>query len=175
MKSILYVFTSLLFVACAITHAQEAYDDYRLGPGDGIDIRVFGEPDLSMSVLIGDSGRLNYPLLGEVQVGGLTVSEIEQRLTNGLRGDYLIDPAVTVAVSEYRPFYVNGEVENPGAYAYQPGLTLQKAIALAGGFTERAARSNISIATANQTTVEKAQLGAAIKPGDVITVDESFF
>ena len=141
------LFLLLLLVATFPAIAQE--DSYRLGPGDRIDIRVFGEEDLSLSVLIGESGVLNYPLLGELRVSERTVKELETELTQRLRGDYLVDPDVTVSVDEYRPVFVNGEVKNPGAYPFQPGLTLQKAIALAGGFTERASRKKIQVLAAD--------------------------
>jgi protein involved in polysaccharide export with SLBB domain len=172
MKTIIAILLTLLCMAQAAT-AQE--DSYRLGPGDRIDIRVFGEEDLSMSVLIGDSGVLNYPLLGEVQVAGRTVKEVEIGLTERLLGDYLIDPDVTVSVDEYRPVFINGEVKKPGAYPFQPGLTLQKAIALAGGFTERASRGNIKVLAADGVERDSVKLNAVIQPGAVITVEQSFF
>lgn len=175
MRNTILLLCTLLLTAIASVNAQDAADSYRLGPGDTIEIRVFGEADLSMAVLVGDSGRFNYPLLGEVQVSGMTAKEVENQLDKGLRGDYLINPAVTVSVAQYRPFYVNGEVEDPGAYPYQPGLTLQKAIALAGGFTERAAKTSISVASDGRDTVARAELTSIIRPGDVITVDQSFF
>ena len=165
----------LLAFLCLALPAVAQEDSYRLGPGDRIDIRVFGEDDLSMSVLIGDSGLLNYPLLGEVRVAGRTVKEVEAQLTARLLGDYLIDPNVTVSVAEYRPVFINGEVNKPGAYAFQPGLTLQKAIALAGGFTDRAARGSIKVLAADGTEYESVQLTAVIQPGAVITVEQSFF
>lgn len=164
----------LLFMLLALpVLAQQS--GYRLGPGDRIDIRVFGEDDLSISVLIGDAGVLNYPLLGEIQVAGLTVKEIEGQLTQRLLGDYLIDPDVTVSVDEYRPVFINGEVNKPGAYPFQPGLTLQKAIALAGGFTERASRGNIKLQSSEGDERVADGLMAIIQPGDVITVEQSFF
>ncbi|MGH8865657.1 MAG: polysaccharide biosynthesis/export family protein, partial [Burkholderiales bacterium] len=109
----------MLWVAAAAALAQSADSDYRLGPGDQIVIQVFGEPDLSMNLRLNDSGRLNYPFLGEVVVEGLTVAELEQRLTSGLKGSYLLDPAVTVSIAEYRPFFLNGEVNRPGGIPYQ--------------------------------------------------------
>lgn len=172
MKSIRYLVILLIVTALPALAQQPSY---RLGPGDRIDIRVFGEEDLSLSVLIGDSGVLNYPLLGEIQVAGLTVKELESGLTERLEGDYLIDPDVTVSVDEYRPIFINGEVNKPGAYPFQPGLTLQKAISLAGGFTERASRNKIKLQSSEGVERIAADLMAAIQPGDVITVEQSFF
>lgn len=172
MKTVRNLLIVLIVIALPVLAQQLTY---RLGPGDRIDIRVFGEEDLSISVLIGDAGVLNYPLLGEIQVAGLTVKEIEEQLTERLLGDYLIDPDVTVSVDEYRPVFINGEVNKPGAYPFQPGLTLQKAIALAGGFTERASRGNIKLQSSEGSERVAASLMAVIQPGDVITVEQSFF
>ena len=121
----------LVGLLCAATAQAQADANYTLGPGDTIQITVFGEEDLSMKLVIGDSGKLNYPFLGELQVSGLSVKQLEGLIADGLRGDYLLNPDVTVTMEGYRPFYVNGEVKRPGGYPYHPGLTLQKAIAMA--------------------------------------------
>ena len=130
-----------------------------------------------MSFQLNDTGTLNYPFLGELSVGGLAVVELERLIADGLRGPYLVDPDVTVSIIEYRPFYVHGEVTNPGAYPYQPGLTVQRAIALGGGFTERAARSKVEIIGATDLTraARRVRLTDPVQPGDVITVPQSFF
>ncbi len=102
-------------------------------------IHVYGEDDLSFdALLIGQNGRISYPFLGELTVTGKTASQLQAEITAGLKPDYLVDPRVSVSVVKYRPFFVNGEVKNPGGVDFQPGLTLRKAISLAGGFTERA-------------------------------------
>src|ERR1700728_5192936 len=108
----------LLWLAAATAPAQATDSDYRLAPGDRITIKVFGEEDLSMDVRLNDTGRLNYPFLGELIVQGLTVAELEQLITHGLKGSYLRDPTVTVLIAEYRPFFVNGEVQKPGGFPY---------------------------------------------------------
>ena len=157
--------------------AQADGGAYKLGPGDQIIITVFGEDDLSMNFRLNDSGTLNYPFLGELDVEGRSVAELEQLITSGLKGPYLIDPKVTVSMHEYRPFFVHGEVKRPGAFPYQPGLTLAKAVALAGGFTERASRSKIDVIRAGDltATAQRIKLSARVFPGDVITVQQSFF
>jgi polysaccharide export outer membrane protein len=158
----------------ALAQAQGSADTYSLGPGDQIIISVFGEDDLSMDVRLGDSGTLNYPLLGTLQVEGLTVNQLEELIADGLKGDYLVDPDVTVSMKEYRRFYLNGEVRKPGGYPYEPGLTLEKAIALAGGFTEFASKKKIEVkrsaGEAEQSV--RIRLTDAVYPGDVITVPE---
>ena len=157
--------------------AQAEGGAYTLGPGDQIIITVFGEDDLSMNFRLNDTGTLNYPFLGELKIEGLGVAELEQLITSGLKGPYLINPEVTVSIGEYRPFFVHGEVEKPGGIPYQPGLTLEKAVALAGGFTERAARGKIEVIRAGEPTAstQRTKLSAPVFPGDVITVRQSFF
>jgi protein involved in polysaccharide export with SLBB domain len=166
-----------LWLAAAAALAQPTESVYRLGPGDRIIIKVFGEEDLSMDFRLNDSGRLNYPFLGELVVQGLTVAELEQRITRGLRDSYLRDPAVTVSIAEYRPFFLYGEVQKPGGIPYQPRLTVERAIALGGGFTERASRSKIEVVRASDPKHKavRVELSDPVFPGDVITVKQSFF
>lgn len=151
---------------------------YKLAPGDVITIRVFGEEDLSKEkIRLSDAGTIPYPVLGEVRARGFTIGEIEREITNGLRGRYLVNPQVSVHIEEYRPFYINGMVEKPGGYPYQPGLTVLKASSLAGGFKERASMSKIYIireADSSQRP-QKAELGTVVYPGDTISIEESFF
>lgn len=169
--------TFLVWSATAAAFAQPTESDYRLGPGDQIIITVFGEEDLSMDFRLNDSGRLNYPLLGEIVVEGVTVSELEQLITRGLKDAYLRNPAVTVSIAEYRPFFLSGEVRQPGGIPYQPKLTVERAIALGGGFTERASRSKIEVIRASDPTHEpvRVELSDPVFPGDIITVKQSFF
>ncbi len=158
--------------------ADEVADSYRLAAGDRISIAVFGEPDLSVEAKVGDNGRIAYPFIGEVLVGGRSAAEVESQVTGALKGDFLVDPKVSVAVVEYRPFFINGQVKSPGSYAFQPGMTVRKAISLAGGLTERASERAISLIAEGQrdrNQGRKVGLDVAVGPGDIITVDESFF
>jgi len=154
--------------------------NYALGPGDVLSIQVYEEPDLSFPEMrIGDTGMINYPLLGEVAVAGTTTGEFERLLREKLvDGEFLIAPAVTVTIVEYRPFYINGEVETPGGYPFQPGLTLRKAITVAGGFTERANRKRFTIhrgGAEDEASNTVSSLDVPIAPGDTITINERFF
>lgn len=176
--------TLLRFMVCIglLTLGQAAMaagdSQYRLGSGDVISINVFGEEDLSFEqIRLTDAGSFSYPFLGEVRAKGKTASELEQQIVGGLKGDYLIDPRVSVSILEYREFFVNGEVKNPGGYAFKPGLTLRKAIALAGGFTERASDSKMSVIRDGDATrtPSRATLDTPIMPGDIITIEQSFF
>lgn len=149
--------------------------DYRLGPGDTVLVEVFGEPDLTVTAKIPQNGRLPYPFLGAVLANGMTPKELEIRIRDGLAGDYLVDPKVTVSVAEYRPFFVNGQVKTPGSFPFQPGLTVRKAVSLAGGLTERASDKRISVIAEGESKKRQVAMDALVGPGDIVTVEESFF
>ena len=167
---------TLLVLVTSLAAAQQVAD-YVLGPGDQVAISVFGEPDLSVEFTLSDNGALNYPFLGEIRVAGLTMPELEKRIADGLRGDYLINPEVAVSMKQYRQFFLNGEVNRPGGYPYQPGLTLEKALALAGGLSPRAARNKIEVKRANNLSgaAVRIKMPDPVRAGDVITVPQSFF
>lgn len=151
---------------------------YRLSAGDVISIRVLGEEDLSKEkIRLTDAGSVSHPALGEIRALGLTTGELEKIVADGLRGRYLVNPKVSVSIEEYRPFYINGMVEKPGGYPYQPGLTVRKAASLAGGFRERASVSKIYIIREKDASQrsQNADLNTLVMPGDIVTVDESFF
>jgi polysaccharide export outer membrane protein len=164
----------LLLVVSAVAVAQQD-QVYRLAPGDKVVISVFGESDLSMNVTLAHDGILKYPFLGDIRVAGLTAPELERTIADGLRGDYLISPEVTVSIQGFRPFFLNGEVNRPGSYEYQPGLTVEKALALAGGLSPRAARGKIEVRRANSHSFERVDMDDPVHAGDVINVPQSFF
>ena len=152
------------------------FSDYKLDAGDLISIQVFGEEDLSVErARLSDAGTISYPILGELQVSKMTARQIEKALTERLDGDYLIDPKVNVTVLEYRQFYINGEVRSPGGFSFRPGLTIRKALALAGGLTERASTSSFTVVSEQDASTREVGLNYVINPGDIITIDESFF
>lgn len=166
---------SFMFAAWAQAAAEQAPEStsYRLDAGDLIEMKVYGEEDMTVRVRLDESGKVNYPFLGQLQVGGHTPAQVEQMLIDGLKGPYLINPIVSVAIEEYRPFFVNGEVGRPGAIPYQPGVTLRKAIAMAGGFTERAQRSEADVIRRGGTVTLK--MDDVVQPGDIVTIGQSFF
>ncbi|MFT5277095.1 MAG: protein involved in polysaccharide export with SLBB domain [Glaciecola sp.] len=168
-----------LFAVCSNLQAQSNADlsQYTLGSGDVVQITVFGQEDLSVQTRLSNVGAINYPFLGEVNLVGLSVNQVENMIDTGLRGDYLVNPSVSVTVLEYRPFFIDGAVNRPGGYPYQPGLSVNKAAALAGGYTERASRDKIIIVrnvSGVETTIE-ALVSDTILPGDIVTVQERFF
>jgi polysaccharide export outer membrane protein len=125
---------------------------------------------------VSDRGSISYPLLGELRVEGLTPIELERLITSRLKGPYLVDPKVTVSIEEYREFFVMGQVNRPGGYPFIPGLTVRKAISLAGGFTERAARSKIYVVNDSAPSAERrVDQQDSVSAGDTIVVKESFF
>jgi len=159
------------------TLAATSPDNYVLGQGDRIAIQVFDEPDLTMQASVGASGIINYSYLGDVQVSGKTPFELEQYITNLLRNGYLVNPAVNVSVVEFRPFFIGGEVRSPGSYPFQPGLNLEKAIALAGGLTDRASQRQMFILRANASSNEQQRISLSdtVGPGETVKRRETFF
>lgn len=151
---------------------------YKMGTGDVISIRVFGEPELSVSNLrLSEVGTVFLPTLGETRVGGLTLGEVEKAVADRLRGRILVNPRVSVSVEQYRPFFINGMVKGPGAFPYQPGLTVRKASSLAGGLHERASLRKIFVIRADDPTqqMQRINFDAVVYPGDIVTIEESFF
>jgi protein involved in polysaccharide export with SLBB domain len=157
--------------------SADEFDDYRLSADDEISIMVFNEADLSINkVRVSGNGTISIPLIGQVAINNLNVIEVQQKITGLFLDGYLRKPNITVTITEYRPFYINGEVKNPGSFPYKKGLTVEKAVVLAGGFTERASRKTISLVSENDKRINKSVvLDDDIQPGDVITVSESFF
>lgn len=159
--------------------AQESeLSSYKLGAGDLITILVLGEDDLKREkVRLSDAGTLSFPILGEIRVRGMTVGDLREHITSGLKGRYLLNPQVTVMIEEYRKFFVNGMVEKPGGYPFSPGLTVRKAISLAGGFKERASREKLNVIRDDDKAAvgKRVDLNTPVFPGDIITVEESFF
>ncbi len=168
----------LLFTCFAfLAFAQPIMTAYQLGSGDRLKIVVYGEPELSGEFDVDGSGVLSLPLVGEVQGGGLTVRALERVIENAYRGDYLLNPRVSAEVLNFRPFYILGEVKNPGNYPYISGMTALNAVAVAGGYTYRARKNQIQVTRTIGGREEELILseGDKVMPGDVIHIDERFF
>ena len=164
--------------ASEIGDSRTGTTDYRIDTGDRISITVYQEPDLSVNeVRVKANGTIAYPLLGDLRVDGLTSQELQNLVTSKLLDGYLKNPSVNVSIDSYRLYYIKGEVNRPGGYAFVDGLTVAKAVALAGGYTARASESRITLVreTDPENPLEGAETNTPIKPGDVITVGESFF
>lgn len=173
-----YLLSALLvYTLISLKASADGLEHYRLAADDVLSITVFGEPELTLNdARVAFDGSISFPLLGQIQVGGLTVGEVEAELSRRLADGYLRTPRVTVAITEYRLVYVNGEVKKPGGYSYRNGLTVHKAVTLAGGFTERASLRKITLIRENETGLpKKVNLSDRLRPGDIIIVGESFF
>lgn len=173
------LFSAVNFTSVAAQEAgQVVGGSYQLGAGDVIRINVFGEKELSFdSIRLNDAGSFSYPFLGQVTAKGLSATALEQSLRTGLMNGYLKDPRVSVSVLEYRPFFITGEVKTSGGYVFQPGLTIRRAVALAGGLTPRASEKRITIIreTDSSKTPEPATMDTQVAPGDSINIDQGFF
>ncbi|KAF7766666.1 polysaccharide export outer membrane protein [Pseudoalteromonas undina] len=169
------ILTGLILLLSFGSFASDS-QNYILGAGDKIEIKVFGQPDLDVTSLLGNSGEINYPFLGKVKLVGLSVSQVEQTIISGLQPDYLVKPNVYAQVLEYRPFYIHGEVKKPGGYPYQPAMTVNQAIALAGGLTERASVDKIFIfKEQTKQQQQKGSLNSQIAAGDTIKIEQRLF
>ena len=169
----LFLVTAFFFLPAQFASAEL----YKLGPGDTVKIHVFQEPDLSIETKINNNGAIDYPLIGEIKLNGLDLAEAETLLDKKLRGDYLINPQITISIARHRPFFITGEVRAPGSYEYQPGMTVRRAIAIAGDFTDRASRSKIFLIREGKSndSSQKVTLDERIDPGDTIYIKESLF
>lgn len=152
--------------------------EYTLGPGDKVRVNVFGEQELSGEFLVSNSGTVAMPLVGSVSAGGLTLaaftSSVEQKL---VATDMVRTPRVSTDIVSYRPFFILGEVEDPGQYPYAIGMTVTKAVATAGGFTYRADAGTVYVTREGDNRESPVRVTAAswIGPGDTIRVGERTF
>ena len=149
-----------------------------LRAGDRIKINVYGEDALTGYYDISPSGYVTMPLIGAIRAAGRTQAELGRDIANKYRsGGLLQDPKVTVAVVQFRPFYVLGEAASPGEYPFRSGLTVHAAVAMAGGFTYRASKSFVLIRHAEDEVWKEYPLTepVVIAPGDLIRVPERYF
>ena len=148
-----------------------------MATGDTVRVTVYGHEDLSGEFEVDGAGRISLPLIRDVVAAGRSLQELEEIITAELSPDYLKQPRVSAEVLNYRPFYIIGEVGEPGSYPYVNGMTVINAVAVAGGFTYRARKSRIRIVRkSGEGTVElEASNDTAVMPGDVIEVPERLF
>lgn len=151
--------------------------DYRLGSGDKLRIIVFGEDTLSGEFFVSSAGKIEFPLIGGLDAGGLTARELQTLIASKLSAGYLKDPRVSAEVLSYRPFYILGEVNKPGEYPFTSGLTVQKAVATAQGFTYRANQKRAFIKRADDTVEHPYKLDSTtpVQPGDTVRIIERYF
>ena len=182
MKTILLA-TLMLLGGCAAGPARlpplpaDTGGPYLLGAGDSLKITVFGEADLSGVYKVADTGGIVMPLVGNVPAVGLPLNDFQRKLTQSLNTKAVKSPDVTVEIAEYRPFFILGEVKNPGSYAYVPDMTVLTAVAIAGGFTFRASEDEVSVTRKRDGAAREARArrDAHILPGDTVYVFERHF
>jgi len=150
---------------------------YTLDSGDKLRIVVFGQDTLSNTYTVDAQGAVSLPLVGAVGARGLTTSQLASAIAGRLRSGYVRDPSVAVEIDTYRPFFVLGEVTFPGQYPYVPNMTVENAIAIAGGFTPRAAKDKVTITRKVQGEPSRLVLPLRypLRPGDTIEVSERWF
>lgn len=166
-------------VAPEITSEPEAaLNAYRVGADDELRITVYGEKELSKIYTVSGNGLISMPLIGGVEVEGLTISEVEDAIMAAFSDGYLINPSVSIEVSKYRPFYILGEVRSPGSYSFVSNMSVLNAVALAGGFTYRAERKHVELLRTKNSEAQVTKdhpIQGSILPGDIILVKENFF
>ena len=153
------------------------YENYRLDSGDRVRIVVFGQDNLSRVYSVDSSGSVAFPLIGPIRARGLTPSQLAGDIANQLRRKYIKDPKVTVEVDTYRPFFILGEVNKPGQYPYVNAMTVEAAVAIAEGYTERAKQRMVRLTRRFGGVMSTVMVPPdyPVQPGDTIYVLERFF
>jgi polysaccharide export outer membrane protein len=161
----------------AVAPAAEAASVYSLDSGDRLRIVVFGQDGLSNSYVVDAAGNITMPLIGAVPARGASTSELARLVGTRLRNGFIREPHVAIEIESYRPFFILGEVTYPGQYPYVPNMTVETAVAIAGGFTPRAYRWDVKVARnqGGQAYRMSVPLTYALRPGDTITIDERWF
>jgi polysaccharide export outer membrane protein len=174
---------AMLAGACAPSYTGAGYaiaeptGPYRLASGDRLRIIVFGQDNLSNIYAVDGSGRIAMPLINTVEAQGRTTQQLAQAIEAKLRAGYLREPKVSVEVETYRPFFVLGEVTNSGQFPFVNGMTVQTAVAIAGGFSPRGQRNSAEITRQidGQTVTATVPITYPVQPGDTITIKERWF
>lgn len=150
---------------------------YRLDAGDRLRIVVYGQEGLTNSYAVDAGGAVTLPLIGAVKARGLTPAELAHAIAAKLRAGYIREPYVAAEVEAYRPFFILGEVTAPGQYPYVPNMTVESAVAIAGGFSPRAQKGSVELTRTDSTGPVRASvpLGTLLKPGDTVVVSERWF
>lgn len=163
----------------AVPVVQEVFEDgaYTLDAGDKLRIVVFGQDTLSNTYTVDAAGVVTMPLIGGVNARGMTTAALSGAIAARLRASFIRDPSVAVEVDVYRPFFVLGEVTYPGQYPYVPNMTVENAIAIAGGFTPRAVKDKVTVTRRRDGLPGRLPLPlkSPVLPGDSITVGERWF
>ena len=150
---------------------------YKLDAGDKLRVVVYGQEGLTNSYAIDASGSITIPLIGQVPARGRSPASLAAEISARLRNGYIREPSVAVEIESYRPFFILGEVQAPGQYPYVPNMTVESAVAIAGGFSPRAKRDIVTLThtEANGAARYVVPLGTSLSPGDTVYVGERWF
>ena len=150
---------------------------YLLDAGDKVRVFIYGQPNLSRVYAVDGGGFISVPLIGAVKARGESTYDLERAITVQLAAKYVRDPRVSVEIAQYRPFYILGEVRSAGQYPYVNGMTVETAVAIAGGYSERANERKVQISRRVNGSVERMLVppDTVVLPGDTIYVRERFF
>ena len=150
---------------------------YQLGPGDRLRVVIYGQEGLTNTYAIDAAGAITLPLIGSVPARGRTPTGLAAEITARLRNGYIREPSVAVEIEAYRPFFILGEVAAPGQYPYVPNMTVESAVAIAGGFSTRAKRDAVTLTHTDASGSGRfiVPLGTPIGPGDTVFVSERWF
>ena len=150
---------------------------YRLDAGDKLRVVVYGQEGLTNSYAIDAGGSITMPLIGAVPARGRTPAGLAAEISGKLRNGYIRDPSVAVEIESYRPFFILGEVAAPGQYPYVPNMSVESAVAIAGGFSPRARRDSVTLTHTDGAGSMRVvvPLGTALSPGDTVLVGERWF
>ena len=157
--------------------AYEHRNGYLIGAGDRLTIRVVGQPDLTGNYVVDGSGLISFPLINSVKVGGKTAPQVRSLIAMRLRQGFLRNPSVSVEVTNMRPFFILGEVGRAGNFPYQSGMTVQNAIAIAGGYSPRANQGDVMLTRKDATGTKTMMVPVTtqLHPGDIVFVRERWF
>lgn len=190
LRGLLILLAGLLCAACAsgdpsgrvergtTKQLQSAsLEDYKLGPGDRLRIVIYDEPTLSNEYVVSPKGRIAFPLIGDIQAEGLTITDFSRTLETALKQGFLKNPQASAEVLMYRPFYILGQVQRPGTYPFAAGMTVMSAAATAGGFTYRAETHRVYIKHVGQDAEVAYDLTSQtpVQPGDTVRIGERIF
>ena len=172
-----------LLAACAAKPLPEATSHevltqpYQLDSGDTLRVTVFEQTNLSATYTVDQAGFVTLPLIGQVAARGRTTQQLSKTIARKLEGGFVRNPDVSIEVATFRPFFIYGEVTNGGQYEYVNGMTVQTAIAIAGGFSPRANRKSVIIARQINGEIihGRADLNMPVRPGDTINIKERLF
>jgi polysaccharide biosynthesis/export protein len=162
----------------AAAPAPRAYDSaYRLDAGDRLRVVVYGQEGLTNTYAIDAGGAITLPLIGSVAARGRTPAGLAAEISAKLRNGYIREPSVAVEIESYRPFFILGEVQAPGQYPYVPNMSVESAVAIAGGFSPRARRDSVTLTHTDASGPMRVvvPLGTPLSPGDTVQVGERWF